>query len=158
MSQDINANATDIATQLEDLVTIDELTAKLLRQHLRPTIIHGYSPLEHHEYAEPSTEEIETLLAQVREIMFPTDEITASTTRDEITAHLDAADVSYTLDQECEGIRVELPSGRLVIFRHAAHEGEGVANLWGWCLTGEDTDSDGLDTFSELDKLLDSEA
>jgi hypothetical protein len=75
--------------------------------------------------------------------------ITADTTRDEITVHLDAAGVSYDTDQRDEDDSVRV--GSLFVFRHGANEGDGVANLWGWY---DQQCSGGLDSLEELDKLV----
>ena len=75
------------------------------------------------------------------------DIITEETTIDDIIDHLDAAGVEYSTITYGEGVR----AGSLLIWRHGADEGEGVANLWGW----RDRDcSGGLDSFAELDSLV----
>jgi hypothetical protein len=85
-----------------------------------------------------------------------TTEITKSTTRDDITSHLDGIGVEYLLGHEQDEVRIETAAaGLIVVYRHAAHEGAGVANLWAWCTTGPEGDQDtgGLDSFEELTGL-----
>lgn len=84
--------------------------------------------------------------------------IDESTDQDDITEHLDAIGIEYSLDTEAEGIRIDSgPHGAgLLIYRHGPHEGDGVANLWAWGLRDDvgDVESDGLDRFDELPELV----